>query len=45
MMIVSVVHVLDVLYRVLVLRTPINMIPWIDDLHACHPRHPVLPWA
>jgi mono/diheme cytochrome c family protein len=37
MMIVSVVHVLDVLYRVLVLRTPISMIPWIDDaLHVWH---------
>jgi cytochrome b subunit of formate dehydrogenase/mono/diheme cytochrome c family protein len=37
MMIVSVVHVLDVLYRVLVLRNPINMIPWIDDLqHVIH---------
>lgn len=37
MMIVSLVHVLDVLYRVLVLRNPINMIPWIDDLqHVIH---------
>jgi cytochrome b subunit of formate dehydrogenase len=37
MMIISVVHVLDVLYRVLVLRTPISMIPWIDDaLHVWH---------
>jgi len=37
MMIVSLVHVLDVMYRVLVLRTPINMIPWIDDLqHVIH---------
>lgn len=37
MMIVSVVHVLDVLYRVLVLRNPISMIPWIDDLqHLIH---------
>jgi len=37
MMIVSVVHVLDVAYRVLVLRHPINMIPWIDDLqHVIH---------
>jgi cytochrome b subunit of formate dehydrogenase/mono/diheme cytochrome c family protein len=32
MMIVSVFHVLEVLYRVLVLRTPISMIPWINDL-------------
>ncbi len=32
MMIVSVFHVLEVLYRVLVLRTPISMIPWITDL-------------
>jgi cytochrome b subunit of formate dehydrogenase len=32
MMIVSVFHVLEVLYRVLVLRTPISMIPWISDL-------------
>jgi cytochrome b subunit of formate dehydrogenase len=32
MMIVSVVHVLEVLYRVLVLRTPISMIPWITDI-------------
>lgn len=37
MMIVSVVHVLDVTYRVLVLRNPISMIPWIDDLqHLIH---------
>ena len=37
MMIISVVHVLDVSYRVLVLRNPINMIPWIDDLqHVIH---------
>jgi len=37
MMIVSIVHVLDVAYRVLVLRNPINMIPWIDDLqHVIH---------
>ncbi len=37
MMIVSVVHVLDVTYRVLVLRYPISMIPWIDDLqHVIH---------
>ncbi len=32
MMIVSVFHVLEVLYRVIVLRTPISMIPWINDL-------------
>lgn len=32
MMIVSLVHVLEVLYRILVLRTPISMIPWINDL-------------
>jgi thiosulfate reductase cytochrome b subunit len=31
MMIVSVFHVLEVLYRVYVLRTPITMIPWIND--------------
>lgn len=31
MMIVSVIHVLDVFYRVYVLRTPIAMIPWIND--------------
>ena len=37
MMVVSVIHVLDVTYRVLVLRNPINMIPWIDDLqHVIH---------
>jgi cytochrome b subunit of formate dehydrogenase/mono/diheme cytochrome c family protein len=37
MMIISVVHVLDVTYRVLVLRHPISMIPWIDDLqHLLH---------
>lgn len=37
MMIISLVHVLDVLYRVLVLRTPISMIPWINDLqHVIH---------
>ena len=40
MMIVSVVHVLDVLYRVIVLRTPISMIPWIND--ALHVWHDVL---
>lgn len=32
MMIVSIYHVLEVLYRVLVLRTPISMIPWISDI-------------
>jgi cytochrome b subunit of formate dehydrogenase len=32
MMIVSVFHVLEVLYRIIVLRTPIAMIPWINDL-------------
>ena len=31
MMIVSVFHVLEVLYRVFVLRTPISMIPWFND--------------
>jgi len=31
MMVVSVFHVLEVLYRVFVLRTPISMIPWISD--------------
>jgi cytochrome b subunit of formate dehydrogenase len=31
MMIVSIFHVLEVLYRVFVLRTPISMIPWIND--------------
>jgi cytochrome b subunit of formate dehydrogenase len=37
MMIVSLFHVLEVLYRVIVLRTPISMIPWIDDLrHVLH---------
>lgn len=37
MMIISVVHVLDVTYRVLVLHTPISMIPWINDLqHVIH---------
>lgn len=37
MMVISLVHVLDVTYRVLVLRNPINMIPWIDDLqHVIH---------
>jgi cytochrome b subunit of formate dehydrogenase len=40
MMIVSVFHVLEVTYRVLVLRTPISMIPWIDD--AKHVLHDVL---
>jgi cytochrome b subunit of formate dehydrogenase len=35
MMIVSLVHVLEVLYRIMVLRNPINMIPWISDaLHV-----------
>jgi cytochrome b subunit of formate dehydrogenase len=32
MMIVSLFHVLELLYRVFVLRTPISMIPWINDL-------------
>jgi len=32
MMIVSVFHVLEVLYRMMVLRTPISMIPWINDI-------------
>jgi cytochrome b subunit of formate dehydrogenase len=32
MMIVSVFHVLEVLYRIIVLRTPISMIPWINDV-------------
>jgi cytochrome b subunit of formate dehydrogenase len=32
MMIISLVHVLEVLYRVLVQRTPIGMIPWINDI-------------
>jgi cytochrome b subunit of formate dehydrogenase/mono/diheme cytochrome c family protein len=32
MIIVSVLHVLEVLYRVYVLRNPINMIPWLNDL-------------
>lgn len=37
MMIISIVHVLDVAYRILVLRLPINMIPWVDDLqHVIH---------
>ena len=37
MMVISIVHVLDVTYRILVLRKPINMIPWIDDLqHVIH---------
>ena len=37
MMVVSVFHVLEVTYRVLVLRTPISMIPWIDDAkHVLH---------
>lgn len=37
MMVISIVHVLDVAYRVLVLRKPINMIPWIEDLqHVIH---------
>jgi cytochrome b subunit of formate dehydrogenase len=40
MMIVSVIHVLDVLYRVYVLRTPIAMIPWIND--AIHVYEDVL---
>ncbi|MCJ7433029.1 MAG: cytochrome b/b6 domain-containing protein [Anaerolineales bacterium] len=40
MMIVSVFHVLEILYRVLVLRTPISMIPWIND--AIHVYEDVL---
>ncbi|CAG0978824.1 hypothetical protein ANAEL_01621 [Anaerolineales bacterium] len=40
MMIVSVFHVLEVLYRVMVLRTPISMIPWISD--AIHVYEDVL---
>ncbi len=31
MMVVSLFHVLEVLYRIFVLRTPISMIPWISD--------------
>jgi cytochrome b subunit of formate dehydrogenase len=31
MMIVSIFHVLEVLYRVFVLRSPISMIPWVND--------------
>jgi len=35
MMIVSIYHVLEVIYRVFVLRNPISMIPWVSDLkHA-----------
>jgi len=40
MMIVSIFHVLEVLYRVFVLRTPISMIPWIND--AIHVYEDVL---
>ena len=40
MMIVSVFHVLELLYRVFVLRTPISMIPWISD--AIHVYEDVL---
>ncbi|MBI5954986.1 MAG: cytochrome b/b6 domain-containing protein [Chloroflexi bacterium] len=40
MMIVSVFHVLEVLYRIIVLRTPISMIPWISD--AVHVYEDVL---
>ncbi|HEY5729445.1 MAG TPA: cytochrome b/b6 domain-containing protein [Anaerolineales bacterium] len=37
MMIVSVFHALEILYRLLVLRQPISMIPWIDDAkHVLH---------
>jgi cytochrome b subunit of formate dehydrogenase len=32
MMIVSIYHVLEILYRVFVLKTPITMIPWINDI-------------
>lgn len=32
MVIVSLVHVLEVLYRIFVLRSPISMIPWITDI-------------
>lgn len=32
MMIISLLHVLEALYRIMVLRTPISMIPWIDDI-------------
>lgn len=32
MILVSMVHILEVAYRLLVLRTRISMIPWIDDL-------------
>jgi cytochrome b subunit of formate dehydrogenase/mono/diheme cytochrome c family protein len=32
MMIVSLVHVLEILYHLLVMRAPISMIPWINDL-------------
>jgi cytochrome b subunit of formate dehydrogenase len=40
MMIVSLFHVLELLYRVFVLRTPISMIPWIND--AIHVYEDVL---
>ena len=32
MVIISLVHVLELLYGLIVLRTPISMIPWINDL-------------
>ena len=37
MMIVSLVHILEVLYRVIVLRTPVSMIPRMNDIqHVVH---------
>lgn len=35
MMIISMIHLLEALYRIFVLRSPIGMIPWINDIvHA-----------
>lgn len=32
LMLVSIFHVIDLLYRVIVLRTPLGMLPWISDI-------------
>ncbi|HEY3313332.1 MAG TPA: cytochrome b/b6 domain-containing protein [Anaerolineales bacterium] len=32
MLFISLVHVLEVLYRIIVLRSPISMIPWVNDI-------------
>ena len=37
LMVVSVYHIIDLLYRILVLRTPWSMMPWVSDIqHVIH---------